>query len=101
VLTCSHTRLASPSCIGRCPAYAAAPMRTLRRVIDRTDLVPAVNQAELRPYFTQPALRESHAQRLAALVPMRRRCADGLLFVARSASDAPTCRDERLVSHIA
>jgi diketogulonate reductase-like aldo/keto reductase len=34
----------------------------LRRLIDRTDVVPAVNQVELHPYFTQPALREIHAE---------------------------------------
>ena len=34
----------------------------LRRLIDRTDVVPAVNQVELHPYFTQPALRELHAE---------------------------------------
>ena len=34
----------------------------LRRLIDRTDVVPAVNQVELHPYFTQPALREVHAE---------------------------------------
>jgi diketogulonate reductase-like aldo/keto reductase len=33
----------------------------LRTLIDRTDVVPAVNQVELHPYFTQPALREIHA----------------------------------------
>jgi diketogulonate reductase-like aldo/keto reductase len=34
----------------------------LRQLIDRTDIVPAVNQVELHPYFTQPALREVHAE---------------------------------------
>ena len=34
----------------------------LQRLIDRTDIVPAVNQVELHPYFTQPALRELHAE---------------------------------------
>jgi diketogulonate reductase-like aldo/keto reductase len=34
----------------------------LRRLIDRTDVVPAVNQVELHPYFTQPALRQVHAE---------------------------------------
>ena len=34
----------------------------LRTLIDRTDVVPAVNQVELHPYFTQPALREVHAE---------------------------------------
>lgn len=32
------------------------------RLIDGTDVVPAVNQVELHPYFTQPALREVHAE---------------------------------------
>jgi diketogulonate reductase-like aldo/keto reductase len=34
----------------------------LRQLIERTDVVPAVNQVELHPYFTQPALREVHTQ---------------------------------------
>jgi diketogulonate reductase-like aldo/keto reductase len=34
----------------------------LRTLIDRTDVVPAVNQVEMHPYFTQPALRELHAE---------------------------------------
>jgi diketogulonate reductase-like aldo/keto reductase len=34
----------------------------LRRLIERTEMVPAVNQVELHPYFTQPALREVHAE---------------------------------------
>jgi diketogulonate reductase-like aldo/keto reductase len=34
----------------------------LRQLIDRTDVVPAVNQVELHPYFTQPALRAAHAE---------------------------------------
>jgi diketogulonate reductase-like aldo/keto reductase len=34
----------------------------LRDLIDATDVVPAVNQVELHPYFTQPALREVHAE---------------------------------------
>ena len=34
----------------------------LRTLIDRTDVVPAVNQVELHPYFTQPALRDVHAE---------------------------------------
>src|SRR4051812_22091603 len=33
----------------------------LRDLMDRTDVAPAVNQIELHPYFTQPALREVHA----------------------------------------
>jgi diketogulonate reductase-like aldo/keto reductase len=34
----------------------------LLNLIDRTDVVPAVNQVELHPYFTQLALREVHAE---------------------------------------
>jgi diketogulonate reductase-like aldo/keto reductase len=34
----------------------------LRQLVDRTDVVPAVNQVELHPYFTQPTLRELHAE---------------------------------------
>ena len=32
------------------------------RPLGRTGVVPAVNQVELHPYFTQPALREVHAE---------------------------------------
>jgi diketogulonate reductase-like aldo/keto reductase len=34
----------------------------LRTLIAATDVVPAINQVELHPYFTQPALREVHAE---------------------------------------
>jgi diketogulonate reductase-like aldo/keto reductase len=34
----------------------------LQSLMERTDVVPAVNQVELHPYFTQPALREVHAE---------------------------------------
>ena len=34
----------------------------LRHLLDRTDVMPAVNQVELHPYFTQPALQEIHAE---------------------------------------
>jgi diketogulonate reductase-like aldo/keto reductase len=34
----------------------------LRNLMDQTDVVPAVNQIELHPYFTQPAVREAHAE---------------------------------------
>jgi diketogulonate reductase-like aldo/keto reductase len=34
----------------------------LRQLTDRTDVMPMVNQVELHPYFTQPALRELHAE---------------------------------------
>ncbi|MFE4174123.1 aldo/keto reductase [Streptomyces sp. NPDC056909] len=34
----------------------------LRRLIDRTGVVPAVNQVELHPYFAQRGLREAHAE---------------------------------------
>ena len=33
----------------------------LRTLIDRTDVVPAVNQVEIHPYFSQPSLRAVHA----------------------------------------
>ena len=33
----------------------------LRRLIDRSEVVPAVNQVEIHPYFSQPALRAIHA----------------------------------------
>lgn len=33
----------------------------LERLIPRANVVPAVNQVELHPFFTQPALREAHA----------------------------------------
>jgi diketogulonate reductase-like aldo/keto reductase len=33
----------------------------LRGLIERTEIVPAVNQVEVHPYFTQAALREVHA----------------------------------------
>jgi 2,5-diketo-D-gluconate reductase A len=34
----------------------------LRRLIDETGVVPAVNQVELHPYFPQPQLRAVHAE---------------------------------------
>ncbi len=34
----------------------------LQNLTERTDVVPAVNQVELHPYFTQPALREVHTE---------------------------------------
>jgi diketogulonate reductase-like aldo/keto reductase len=49
---------------GRARAIGVSNFSTehLRRLVDRTDVVPAVNQVELHPYFTQPALREAHAE---------------------------------------
>jgi diketogulonate reductase-like aldo/keto reductase len=49
---------------GRARAIGASNFSAehLRRLLDRTDVVPAVNQVELHPYFTQPALRETQAQ---------------------------------------
>ena len=44
----------------------------LRKLIDRTDVVPAVNQVELHPYFTEPALREIHAELGIVTRPGRR-----------------------------
>jgi diketogulonate reductase-like aldo/keto reductase len=48
---------------GRARAIGVSNFGTehLRRLIDATDVVPAVNQVELHPYFTQPALRQVHA----------------------------------------
>ena len=34
----------------------------LRRIIDETGVVPAVNQIELHPHFPQPRMREVHAE---------------------------------------
>jgi diketogulonate reductase-like aldo/keto reductase len=34
----------------------------LRSLIEGTDVVPAVNQVEVHPYFTQPGLREVHTE---------------------------------------
>lgn len=34
----------------------------LRRLLDETGIVPAVNQIELHPYLQQPALRDFHAE---------------------------------------
>jgi diketogulonate reductase-like aldo/keto reductase len=34
----------------------------LEALLQRTDVVPAVNQIELHPYFTQPESREAHAR---------------------------------------
>jgi diketogulonate reductase-like aldo/keto reductase len=49
---------------GRARAIGVSNFNTepLRRLTDGTDVVPAVNQVELHPYFTQPALREAHAE---------------------------------------
>ena len=49
---------------GRARAIGVSNFSTehLGRLIDRADVVPAVNQVELHPYFTQPALREAHAE---------------------------------------
>jgi diketogulonate reductase-like aldo/keto reductase len=47
---------------GRARAIGVANFSTehLRRLMDRTDVMPAVNQVELHPYYTQPVLREAH-----------------------------------------
>jgi diketogulonate reductase-like aldo/keto reductase len=34
----------------------------LERLLDRTDIVPAVNQIELHPYFTQPGVQKADAE---------------------------------------
>jgi diketogulonate reductase-like aldo/keto reductase len=49
---------------GRARAIGVANFspENLRQLIDRTDVVPAVNQVELHPYFTQRDLREVHAE---------------------------------------
>jgi diketogulonate reductase-like aldo/keto reductase len=36
--------------------------KLLERLIERTNVVPAVNQVEVHPYFAQPALRAAHAR---------------------------------------
>ncbi len=49
---------------GRAHAFGVSNFSAelLRGLIDATDVVPAVNQVEVHPYFTQPALREVHAE---------------------------------------
>jgi diketogulonate reductase-like aldo/keto reductase len=34
----------------------------LENLIGRTDVIPAVNQVELHPYFTQPDVQEAHGR---------------------------------------
>src|SRR5438046_2964582 len=36
--------------------------RDLQNLVDRTKMVPAVNQVELHPFFIQNELREAHAK---------------------------------------
>jgi diketogulonate reductase-like aldo/keto reductase len=47
--------------VGRRPRPGPRLHRHLENLLDRTDVVPAVNQVELHPFFTQPALRDFHA----------------------------------------
>ena len=55
-------RRSSPTAGPARSASRTSARSTSARLIDRTDVVPAVNQVELHPYFTQPALREVHAE---------------------------------------
>ena len=59
----------------------------LRRLIDRTDVVPAVNQVELHPYYTQPALRETHAE--LGIVTQAWSPIGGILVYRPGEGDAP------------
>jgi diketogulonate reductase-like aldo/keto reductase len=50
---------------GRARAIGVANFQPdhLEALIGKTDVVPAVNQIELHPYFTEQALRDAHARR--------------------------------------
>lgn len=49
---------------GRARAIGVSNFTTahLRRLLDETDIVPAVNQIELHPYLAQPEMRAFHAE---------------------------------------
>jgi diketogulonate reductase-like aldo/keto reductase len=62
---------------GRARAIGVSNFSTehLRRLIERTDVVPAVNQVELHPYFTQPACASSTPSSASPPRPGRRSAA--------------------------
>jgi aryl-alcohol dehydrogenase-like predicted oxidoreductase len=72
----------------------------LRRLIDRTEVVPAVNQVELHPYLTQPGLREVYAE-LGTVTQAWSPIGGVLVYMPASGADASGPPTDPLITDLA